>query len=161
MPLTAPELRALALAIWGHRWQGPLARALAVNPRTVRRWASGDVPVPDRVEEELRRVVGADKRNFPWPRDEWIVGDGMPDAQGRRREYLVHTLAPRFVARVVAVDDDGLPHPDEEPADLLSGIVWSSGDTVLCEITWIDPPPAMTELRALLEAAADALDADT
>lgn len=31
-----------------------LARVVGVNRRTVRRWARGDVPVPDDVEEILR-----------------------------------------------------------------------------------------------------------
>lgn len=42
--MTAPELRA-ALAVL-ELTQGGLARLVDVNPRTVRRWVAGDLPVP-------------------------------------------------------------------------------------------------------------------
>jgi hypothetical protein len=86
-----------------------------------------------------------------------MIGDGVT-ADGRAREYIYHMVSPRFVARVVAVDDDGLPEPEEEPADILSGIVYAANDeTMLCEIEWIDDvdPGAVTHL---LEAEADAID---
>lgn len=50
------------------------------------------------------------------------------------------------------------PEPGEEPADVLSGGVYSSGDYLLCEIDWIDRP-SPGEVTQLLEAAADAVDA--
>lgn len=83
----------------------------------------------------------------------------MPDDAGQRREYVVHATAPRFIARAVEVDD-GVPVQAEHPADF-SGIVYAAApNTDLCEIVWIDPPPLdHDELRALLDRAADALDA--
>lgn len=42
--MTAPELRAALAAL--DLTQGGLARLVAVNPRTVRRWLAGDLPVP-------------------------------------------------------------------------------------------------------------------
>ena len=66
---------------------------------------------------------------------------------------------PRFVARVVAVDDAGEPLPEEEPADVLSGVVYASADYLLCEIEWIEPVPP-GEVTQWLEAAADAVERD-
>ena len=56
--------------------------------------------------------------------------------------------------------DEGVPVQAEHAADL-KGVVYSAAaDTDLCEIVWIDPPPQdQDELRALLDRAADALDA--
>lgn len=153
--MTNAELRALGLAVWGAEWQSPLARAMGVNKRTVARWAAGDTVVPESVSVEIRRVLGVGDAVQPdWPRDEWIVGDGA----GGKREYIIHTVRPRFVARVVNVDEEGLPVAGEMPADTLTGVCYSAADSLICEIVWIDPPPTERALLALMDAAADALD---
>ena len=72
--------------------------------------------------------------------------------------YVVHTLTPRFIARAVECDDDGAPVPEEGAADILTGIVYASGDFVLCEVAWIDPPPGLNEIKLIMDQAADALD---
>ncbi len=152
--MTSAELAAMCLAIWGHNWQGPLARALKVNDRTVRRWASGDVPIPDSVESDIRRILGADERvETHWPRDEWIV-----QREEGRRMYVVHTITPRFIARAVECDEDGSSVPEEGEADVLTGVVYASGDLVLCEVAWIDAPPGLNEIRQIMDQAADALE---
>jgi hypothetical protein len=158
-PPTTSEFRAFCLAPFGHEWQTPLARALGVSPRTVRRWAAGRTPIPASAWAELRKIAGADERGLPtWPRDEWIVGDGV-DVGGARREYIIHAHRPRFIARVVSVDDDDAPTPDEGEADTLTGVVYRAGPgTLLCEILWIDPPPPEAKLETLLDQASDALD---
>ena len=42
----ARGLETVGLALYGYRWQSSLARDLGVLPRTVRKWAAGDKPVP-------------------------------------------------------------------------------------------------------------------
>ena len=39
----------LAESVFGYGWQSKLARTFKVNVRTVRRWASGDSPVPGNI----------------------------------------------------------------------------------------------------------------
>jgi len=39
------------------RWCRPLARALGVNARTIRRWQTGTVAIPARVDEALPRLL--------------------------------------------------------------------------------------------------------
>lgn len=39
-------LHKLGEQVFGAGWQSKLARHIDTNPRTVRRWASGDIPVP-------------------------------------------------------------------------------------------------------------------
>ena len=155
MTLTAQELRAIGAAAYGYGWQSALARAIGISDRTMRRLVAGTSPITERVERDIRRVLGAEASPSPdWPRDEWILGDGLPGPDGARREYLVHTRSPRFVARVIAVDGDGAPDPSEGEADTMTGVVYASQDCVIAEIVWIDPPPAPAALTALMEAAA-------
>jgi len=158
--MNADEFTSAALALLRSSvgWQSAIARRLDVDSRLVRRWlAVGQTP--PWVDDKLAKMVGA-RDISPWPRDEWLIGDGVT-ADGRRREYIVHLAAPRFVARIVECDDSG-PCPNEEPADTVSGTVYvidgdDFGETVLCEVDWIDEVP-VGQMAQLLEAAADAID---
>lgn len=137
-------------------WQSAIARRLGVDSRTVRRWLAGG-EVPRWAEEKLAEMIGAADLASPFPRDEWLLGDAL-GGDGRRREYIHHLQPPRFTARIVVVDDDGLPEPGEEPADVASGAVYSiDEETVLCELAWIDEPDP-GEIVRLLEAAADEIE---
>jgi len=155
--MTPDEFATAAVAILGTAigWQSAIARRLGVGSRTVRRWLDETLPIPEGIAAQMAEMMDlTDIR--PWPRDEWVVGDGVT-ADGRPREYIVHLMPPRFVARIVACDVDGLPMPEEKPADVLSGAVYSSDETLLCEIEWWDEPPP-GQVTQLLEAACDALD---
>lgn len=88
-----------------------------------------------------------------WPRDEWLV-----QREEGRRTYVVHTRAPRFIARAVVCGEDGAPVAEEGAADVLTGIVYASGDLVLCEVAWIDAPPQLERIRQLMDQAADVLE---
>jgi hypothetical protein len=157
--MTREELAAIGLAAYGRQWQSALARAIGISARHMRRLASGEKPISEGIAADIRRVLGAEEAGDPaWPRDEWIVGDGPPRGGGQRREYVVHARHPRFIARVVAIDDDGLVADGEGEADVTRGVSYSGDGYVLAEIVWIDPPPPAAELRALLEAACDAVD---
>lgn len=57
--MTPDLLRAAGEALYGPRWQTPLAADLEVADRTVRRWAAGDSAIPDGVTSELRRLLVA------------------------------------------------------------------------------------------------------
>lgn len=45
--MTPDELASRASAMYGQDWQSPLARRVRVDARTVRRWKSGERPVPE------------------------------------------------------------------------------------------------------------------
>jgi hypothetical protein len=55
--MTPDELAAAGRALYGERWQTPLAEDLHVADRTVRRWLVGETPIPDGVESELREIL--------------------------------------------------------------------------------------------------------
>lgn len=155
--MTRDEFQAAAIAILGSTigWQSRIGRALGVSARQVRRWVEADA-TPAWADEKLVALMGGIGKS-PFPRDEWVIGDAVTK-DGRRREYIVHLVHPRFSARIVETDDDGDLLPEHEPADILSGIVYSADpNTLICEVDWIDEPKA-GEVPALMEAAATALD---
>ena len=50
-------LHEIGEALFGPLWQSELARALAVNGRTVRRWAAGTHAPPPRVWADIARLA--------------------------------------------------------------------------------------------------------
>ena len=55
--MTSALLHEIGEALFGPRWYTSLAAALAVNERTVRRWAIGDGPIPDGIKADLRQLL--------------------------------------------------------------------------------------------------------
>lgn len=55
--MTPDQLANLGTQIWGRQWQTPMARHFEVTDRTVRRWASGQSPIPDDVAQKLRGMT--------------------------------------------------------------------------------------------------------
>ena len=138
-------------------WQTAIAQKLEIEPRTVRRWLAAGV-IPDWVSEKLATLIGLADITA-WPRDEWVIGDTKTH-NGARREYIVHLQPPRFVARIVIIGEDGVVEATEQPADVVSGVVYAIGvDTVLCEIDWIDRH-APGDIVKWLEAAGEAIQED-
>ena len=50
-------LVACGRALYGDRWQSPLARDLGVADRTMRRWVAGSYPVPEGIAAALLKLV--------------------------------------------------------------------------------------------------------
>lgn len=163
--MTTDEFTAASIALLRSAvgWQSAIARRLGVESRTVRRWLAASA-TPPWVDDRLAELMGATEI-APWPRDEWVIGDGVT-ADGRRREYIVHLAPPRFAARIVEIDECGQPAPKEEPADILSGVVYvaehmvGEHGTLLCEIDWIDEVHP-GQIVTLMEAAANAIETMT
>jgi hypothetical protein len=57
--VTPAELRQIGEQLYGPRWQTKLARVLPVNPRTVRRYLSGEVKIRPVVAERIRGLPSA------------------------------------------------------------------------------------------------------
>lgn len=56
--MTPSELIAAGMKLYGNwGWQSRLAEALGVDASTVRRWVSGQVPVPGPVAVAVRHMV--------------------------------------------------------------------------------------------------------
>jgi hypothetical protein len=54
--MTPATLNRIGTACFGNFWQTQMAHALGVNPRTLRRWLSHDLPIPD-LRAELRDII--------------------------------------------------------------------------------------------------------
>lgn len=91
--MNVEEFRDLGQRAFGWGWQSRLARLLGINSRTVRKWASGDTPVPSWVEAALSGAYGA-QVEMP----EWLAADDgdVPDCH----HYILHLRPPRFLCRV-------------------------------------------------------------
>lgn len=57
-------LEKAGLASFGNTWQTEMARALNVNDRTIRRWASGETPLPAPLKQELLKHLKWRKRDI-------------------------------------------------------------------------------------------------
>ena len=51
--MTPDELRSTGESLFGQHWQTPLAKALDVDPRSVRYWLSGKHKINRRTEEAI------------------------------------------------------------------------------------------------------------
>jgi len=60
--MTPTLLRETGESLYGARWQSELARDLAINDRTMRRWLAGANGVPEQVREELRVLAQARRK---------------------------------------------------------------------------------------------------
>jgi hypothetical protein len=61
--MTPTTLRLVGKTLYGPSWRAALAEALQVSPRTIRRWSTGEFPIPDSVADELSilcRTKGAE-----------------------------------------------------------------------------------------------------
>lgn len=65
-------LEKVGVACFGNAWQTDLAKALTVNSRTIRRWVSGETPIPKNVRNELLALLEARAHEIDMTRDELI-----------------------------------------------------------------------------------------
>ena len=105
---------------------------------------------PVRVQREIISLDGAiNPPEIDFRRDEWIIGDGPLLDTGARREYVIHTWPPRFMCRVVLINEiNKMSAVDEGDVDTLTGIVYQADrETLLCEFQWIDRPAVWRRAR--------------
>lgn len=140
--MTRQEFTSNAVAWHGSAvgWQSALARALNVEPRTIRR-AVADGP-SDRLAAALLALLG-DGVPVRVPA-EWICGDGSDGV-----EYLVHTMTPRFLCAVLGENEyEDFSHQSDGD--------YQVDDQWLCAFHWIDRRPE--NIAEWMERAADALE---
>lgn len=138
-------------------WQIKIAQVLGVNVRTVQRWRTGEKPIPPEISGEFEKLIGGDK--FVTTRSPWLSGKDHAD-----REYVIHTHYPRFIARVVIVNNgtQTIYDPADYPADTTTGVIYKAHDDggtteLLCEIEQIDKIPT-DQIVDWLEEASDFLE---
>ena len=55
--MTSQQLEHMGQLLFGSDWKLPLAVALDVNERTVRRWAAGTTAIPDGVDTDIGELA--------------------------------------------------------------------------------------------------------
>lgn len=55
--MTADDFRAIGRLIYGPGWKEGLSNQYQISPRTIGRWASGKLPVPDWLADELANTA--------------------------------------------------------------------------------------------------------
>lgn len=128
------NLESICRPVFGHGWQSKLARYAGVNPRTVRRWITGELTLPDWMTPLLNRLS-------PSLPDRFVIGGG---ASGN--EYIVHTHFPRFICQIGV--ESGI-----------SGITYETRDgDLLHSFVWIDKCPDNASLAGILALVDDELE---
>lgn len=119
--MTPEDLSAKGRALRGERWQTALARDLGVTDRTMRRWLSGESPIPGAVEARLRGLLTrrmSELRGMSEEPPEVVFEHRQHDPVARRK--LIEELRAAARAKVLPgtdaahaadflYDDDGLP----------------------------------------------------
>jgi len=62
--MTPEKLATIGEALYGERWQTPLANDLQVVDRTMRRWLAGESPIPENIATELLALFERRKRTL-------------------------------------------------------------------------------------------------
>jgi hypothetical protein len=93
--MTSDELATAGRALYGDRWQTSLAHDLHVSDRTMRRWLTGEFPIPAGVVTELRAVlverlntIGGMVSYTVNPRDHTVFQAGRPAPVGGLHGFL-------------------------------------------------------------------------
>lgn len=56
--MTKADLEVHGRALFGERWQSPLARALGMSDRHMRRLVAGEAPITDGISRDVTRLLG-------------------------------------------------------------------------------------------------------
>ena len=62
--MTHGELREIGRALFGECWGSPLARALGMSPRHMRRLTAGTAPISAKIEGEVCRIARVRRRGI-------------------------------------------------------------------------------------------------
>jgi hypothetical protein len=127
------KLESICKPVFGHGWQTKLAKYAGVNPRTVRRWITGELTLPEWMDPLLARFS-------PSLPDSFIIGEGRSGI-----EYIAHTHFPRFICHVGGEVN-------------ISGVTYETrGGEKLHSFVWLDMIPDEQTLSGILALVDDEL----
>ncbi|HXP75342.1 MAG TPA: hypothetical protein VN823_14460 [Stellaceae bacterium] len=110
-PMTPEKLAIIGTALYGERWQTPLANDLQVADRTMRRWLAGESPIPESIAAELLALFERRKRTLNALTDYSINALNHTIMNVRTNSLFAYDGAGRLTLR-----DPGFAKPDEMPA---------------------------------------------
>lgn|SRR5487761_1045146 len=119
--MTPAELAKIGRALYGERWQTPLARMLSIADRSVRRWLAGESAVPAGVADEIEELLARDRAHQALNHLIELQSEmGRPteirltqgrDAVGRRATKIIATALREIgiAVEIVDVGESGTP----------------------------------------------------
>lgn len=76
--MTRDQLRQAGEALFGPHWQSPLARALGMSDRHMRRLASGEAPITEGMAADIRRLLAERRATI-----DTLIGPDLPVRNAR------------------------------------------------------------------------------
>lgn len=109
------DINKIGLALYGDNWRAPLAKALDVNERTVRRWADGEFEVNPKIMPELIKLIDQNIMQLNDAKKETTMKVGVDFIGFNAGDYYGHNIQktednPEFYVVLQAGDrllDDG------------------------------------------------------
>lgn len=75
MPETNRRMEEMAEAVFGKRWQRPLAKAMGVHQKQMSRWASGQYEVSlERLDQAIKACTDHTAKQAPAIARAWAIG---------------------------------------------------------------------------------------
>jgi hypothetical protein len=147
----------MALAGPGMDWKVKVSEFIGVKPDVIEGWILAD-EVEQWAADMLSAHYAVSLGAYDYVPEKWLYANS-PDEDDRMRYWISHQHEPRFSARVVRCDDEGVPLSSEAAADIERGLNYRGyDDTLLCEIRWEDPVDAADQAAVLKAAHAKVLE---
>lgn len=126
--MTRDELVQAGRALFGERWQAPLARALGIDLRRMQRYAAGKFSINPGVAADIERLLARHRSNEAMAEiDRLLAEHGAPveialtagrDAVGRQAtKLLARALKARGIKVTINPVGDAIEHPAERAAE--------------------------------------------
>ena len=87
------DINKVGQALYGDNWRAPLAKALDVNERTVRRWEKGEIALPDTIKPELIKLIDQNIIQLIEAKKESTMKVGVAFTSYNAGEFLGHSLS--------------------------------------------------------------------
>ena len=123
-PMTPEKLATIGTALYGERWQTPLANDLQVADRTMRRWLAGESPIPGNIATELLALFERRKRTL----------NALTDYSTSALEHTVMNIRTNTVFRYDEAGRLTLQHPGFAESNEIPAITAGAQEALRLEL---------------------------
>lgn len=120
--MTRDELAQAGRALYGERWQSPLARALGMGDRHMRRLAAGETPVSPGIARDVTRLLGRRRAEQALDEIDRLMAEhgaqaeiALTQGRGAAGEAATRLVAEALRARGLAVRIVPVDPADDDP----------------------------------------------
>jgi hypothetical protein len=86
------DINKVGQALYGDNWRAPLAKALDVNERTVRRWADGEITLSEKIKPELIKLIDQNIQTLNKAKKETTMKVGVDFIGYNAGEFYGHSI---------------------------------------------------------------------